>query len=96
MSVTNLGDSDRTIYIPARELAGTREDKLAELDTFLAQLHAVRLALCWRPIPVERVPGGSSEVRTDYRHERSVQARLLQRFAGFQATVAHRLKRWRS
>jgi hypothetical protein len=45
MSATHLGDPHQTIQIPARELAGTREAKLAELDTFLAQLQLIRLAL---------------------------------------------------
>ncbi len=61
MSATDLGDPDRIIHIPARKLTGTREAKLDELDMFLAQLQAVRLALCGQPVRLEGfagAPGG--------------------------------------
>jgi hypothetical protein len=45
VSVTDLGDPREIIRIPGRELTGTREQKLAELDMLLAQLELVRLAL---------------------------------------------------
>lgn len=38
MSATDFGDPHQIIHIPARDLTGMREAKLAELDTFLAQL----------------------------------------------------------
>jgi hypothetical protein len=50
MSATDFGDSHRIIHIPARDLSGSREATLAELDTFLAQLQVVRLALCGRVV----------------------------------------------
>ena len=46
MSATDFADPDQIIHIPARDLTGTREAKLVELDTLLAQLQMVRLALC--------------------------------------------------
>ena len=46
MSATDLGDPDQVIHIPARDLTGRRDEKLADLDLFLAQLQVVRLALC--------------------------------------------------
>jgi hypothetical protein len=55
MSATDLGDPDRTIHIAARDLTGSREAKLAELDALLAQLQVVRLALCGRPVPLEEL-----------------------------------------
>lgn len=53
MSTTNFADPDQIIRIPARELTGTREAKLAELDTLLAQLQLVRLALCGEPVHID-------------------------------------------
>lgn len=45
-----LFDMDGPVHIPSRELTGTREAKLAQLDSFLAQLHVVRLALGGEPL----------------------------------------------
>ena len=45
MSGSDFSDPDQIIHIPARDLTGTREAKLADLDTLLAQLQMVRLAL---------------------------------------------------
>ena len=45
MSVTDFADPNQVIHIPARDLTGTREAKLAELDRLLAQLQVVRLVL---------------------------------------------------
>jgi hypothetical protein len=53
MSVTDFGDPDQIIHIPARDLTGTREAKLAELDMLLAQLQMVRLVLCGQPVRLE-------------------------------------------
>jgi hypothetical protein len=53
MSVMNVDDPRQTIHIPSRELTGTREEKLAELDLLLGQLQIVRLALCGRPVRLE-------------------------------------------
>jgi hypothetical protein len=66
MSATNFGDPNHIIYIPARELTGTRDAKLAELDSLLAQLQLVRLVLCDQPVRLEGVidaPGGPSSHR---------------------------------
>lgn len=51
MSATDFGDPDQIIHIPARDLTGTREAKLADLDVLLAQLQVVRLALCGQAVP---------------------------------------------
>jgi hypothetical protein len=56
MSATDFGDPHQIIHIPARELTGTREAKLAELDMFLAQLQVVRLALRGQPVRLEPAP----------------------------------------
>lgn len=61
MSATDFGDPDRIIHIPARDLTGTREAKLAELDTLLAQLQMVRLVLCGQPIRLEGYLGAAGE-----------------------------------
>ena len=65
MSATDLGDPVHVIHIPARELTGTREAKLAELDMFLAQLQIVRLALCGRAVRLESPADPSSTPRMD-------------------------------
>ena len=67
MSATDFGDPHQIIHIPARDLTGTREAKLAELDMFLAQLQVVRLALSGQPIRHEGFIGAPSEPRTDPR-----------------------------
>jgi hypothetical protein len=38
MSATDFGSADQVIHIPARDLRGTRDDKLAALDLLLVQL----------------------------------------------------------
>ena len=48
MSVTDFADPHQIIHIPGRELTGTREAKLAELDIFLAQLEVVMCCLAGR------------------------------------------------
>lgn len=53
MSVTDLCDPGQIIHIPARDLTGTPEEKLADLDMFLAQLQVVRLALCGQEIRLD-------------------------------------------
>ena len=55
MSATDFGDPHQIIHIPARDLTGTREAKLAELDTLLAQLQIVRLVLSGQPLRVDGV-----------------------------------------
>lgn len=77
MSTTDFGDPHQNIHIPARDLTGTREAKLAELDMFLAQLQGVRLALCGRAVYLDGSIGGPSESRTD--HPRVVWNRPLRR-----------------
>jgi hypothetical protein len=57
MSVTDFGEPHQVIHIPARDLIGTREAKLAELDMLLAQLQVVRLALCGQAVRLEGLNG---------------------------------------
>ena len=64
MSATDFGDPHQVIHIPARDLTGTREAKLADLDVFLAQLQLVRLALCGQTVRLEGFIGGPNEPRT--------------------------------
>jgi hypothetical protein len=52
MNASDFADPNRTIHIPARDLTGSREAKLAELDTLMAQLQVVRLVLCGQQIHV--------------------------------------------
>jgi hypothetical protein len=67
MSVMNVDDPRQTIHIPSRELTGTREEKLAELDLLLGQLQVVRLALCGRPLRLESLTVARAEGRRDNR-----------------------------
>ena len=53
MSATDFGDPHQIIHIPARDLTGSREAKLAELELFLAQLQVVRLALRGQVVRLE-------------------------------------------
>lgn len=64
MSATDCGDPHQVIHIPARDLTGTREAKLADLDMFLAQLQLVRLALCGQTVRLEGFIGAPNEPRT--------------------------------
>jgi hypothetical protein len=50
-----LSDVDGPVHIPSRELTGAREAKLAQLDSFLAQLYVVRLALSGEPLRLSRL-----------------------------------------
>jgi hypothetical protein len=61
MDGSDFGDPAQIIHIPARDLTGTREAKLAELDTLLAQLQMVRLALCGQPIRLEGLVGAAGQ-----------------------------------
>jgi hypothetical protein len=63
MSATDFGDPHQIIHIPARDLTGTREAKLADLDMFLAQLQLVRLALCGQTVRLEGFIGAANEPR---------------------------------
>jgi hypothetical protein len=67
MSVTDFGDPHQVIHIPARDLTGTREAKLAEIDTLLAQLQVVRLALCGQTLRLEGLNGAAGQ-RPRLRH----------------------------
>jgi hypothetical protein len=57
MKGSDFRDPEQIIHIPARDLTGTREAKLAELDMLLAQLQMVRLVLCGRPVRLEGFVG---------------------------------------
>ncbi len=48
MPATDFGDPSQILHVPERDLRGTREEKLAELDLLLTQLQLVRLVLCGR------------------------------------------------
>lgn len=61
MSATDFGDPHQVIHIPARDLTGTREAKLAELDMLLAQLQVVRLALCGQAVRLEGLNGPAGQ-----------------------------------
>jgi hypothetical protein len=69
MNGSDFSDPDQIIHIPARDLAGTREAKLAELDMLLAQLQMVRLALCGQPVRLEGFLGGAGQ-RPPHRSQR--------------------------
>jgi hypothetical protein len=77
MSATDFGDPDRIIHIPARDLTGTREAKLADLDMFLAQLQLVRLALCGQIVRLEGFLGAPKEPQTPRRFTWSRPAKRL-------------------
>ena len=64
MSATDFGDPHQIIHIPARDLTGTREAKLADLDMFLAQLQLLRLALCGQRVRLDGFIGAANEPRT--------------------------------
>jgi hypothetical protein len=53
MSDSDFGDPNQAIHIPARDLTGTLEAKLAALDMLLAQLQMVRLVLCGQPVRLD-------------------------------------------
>jgi hypothetical protein len=59
MSGSDFSDPDQNIHIPARDLTGTRDAKLAELDALLGQLHMVRLVLCGQPVRLAGYPGAA-------------------------------------
>ena len=77
MSATDFGDPHQIIHIPARDLTGTRDAKLAELDLLLAQLQVVRLALCGQVVHLEGLDGTAGERRRDGRGPGSRLARSL-------------------
>jgi hypothetical protein len=59
MKGSDFGDPEQIIHIPARDLTGTREAKLSELDMLLAQLQMVRLVLCGQPARLEGYLGAA-------------------------------------
>jgi hypothetical protein len=67
MSARDFGDPQQILHIPARDLTGTREAKLAQLDNFLFQLQVVRLVLGGRAVRLEGLVGAPSAPRTDRR-----------------------------
>jgi hypothetical protein len=74
---TPFGDSSQTVFIPSRELTGTREEKLLQLESFLAQLHAVRLALGGERPRLTRLEPGPVD---GLRHGRPSWGALVKRF----------------
>lgn len=77
MSATDFGDPHQVIHIPARDLRGTRETKLAELDMFLAQLQVVRLALCGQAVRLDGFVGAAGQPARNPSLLRSWPARRL-------------------
>jgi hypothetical protein len=63
VSASDFGDPSTRIHIPARDLTGTREEKLAELDRLLLQLEVVRFALCGRVVRFEGLTALRASVR---------------------------------
>jgi hypothetical protein len=61
MNGSDFSNPDQIIHIPARDLTGTREAKLAELDMLLAQLQLVRLVLCGQPVRLDGYLGAAGE-----------------------------------
>ncbi|MGE0592308.1 MAG: hypothetical protein AB7G23_11345 [Vicinamibacterales bacterium] len=57
MSATDFGEPGQVLPVPGRDLCGTRDEKLAELDLLLTQLQGVRMALSGHL--------GSTEARVD-------------------------------
>jgi hypothetical protein len=91
MSATDFGDPHQVIHIPARDLTGTRQAKLAELDMFLAQLHVVRLALCGQAVRRDGFTGDRDQRRRDRYGLWSWPARRLRRVLHpFPSGTAHK------
>ena len=80
MSATDFGDPHQTIHIPARDLTGTREAKLDDLDVFLAQLHLVRLALSGQAVHLDGFIGAAGQRPRDRQRRWSWAARRLREF----------------
>jgi hypothetical protein len=87
MNGSDFSDPDQIIHIPARNLTGTCEAKLAELDMLLAQLQMVRLVLCGHPVRLEGNPGAAGE-RSPYRSH--LWSRVAGRFRCGRGTFAVR------
>jgi hypothetical protein len=68
MKGSDFSDPDQVVHIPARDLTGTREAKLAELDMLLAQLQMVRLVLCGQPVRLEGFVGAASRRKANRSH----------------------------
>jgi len=96
MSATDFGDPHQIIHIPARDLTGTREAKLADLDMFLAQLQLVRLALCGQTVRLEGFSGAPREPRTHRQITWSWPARRLRTLLDVLALNSERTRRGRS
>jgi hypothetical protein len=96
MSATDFGDPHQIIHIPARDLTGTREAKLADLDMFLAQLQLVRLALCGQTVRLEGFIGAPCEPRTHRQVTWSWPTRRLRTLLDVQTSNTERTRRGRS
>ena len=96
MSATDFGDPHQIIHIPARDLTGTREAKLADLDMFLAQLQLVRLALCEPTVQLEGFIGGPNEPRTSSPFTLSRPAKRLHAILDLLTLNTDRTRRGRS
>ena len=73
----DFGDPHQVVHIHARDLTGTREAKLAELDMFLAQLQVVRLALCRQAVRLDGFGGAGAQPARNPHSLRSWSARRL-------------------
>jgi hypothetical protein len=87
MNGSDFRGPDQIIHVPARDLTGTREAKLAELDMLLAQLQMVRLVLCRHPVRLEGDLGAAGE-GSPYRSH--LWSWVADRFRGGRGTFAHR------
>jgi hypothetical protein len=87
MSGSDFSDPNQIIQIPARDLTGTREAKLAELGTLLAQLQMVRLVLRGQPVRLEGSLGAAGEHPS---HRSHLWSRVAGRLRDVRGSFAHR------
>lgn len=87
MKGSDFSDPDQVIHIPARDLTGTREAKLAELDMLLAQLQMVRLVLCGQSVRLEGYLGAAGERPS---HRSQIWSWVVGRLQNVRGAFAHR------